>query len=67
MLQCGTTNEQTNKQLKIELLSRRKLEAEFRNYQNLALVAANHLSSIPAPPVTTEISRIKILKPGDAL
>ena len=27
MLQCGTTN----KQLKIELLSRWKLEAEFRN------------------------------------
>ena len=27
MLQCGTTNEQ----LKIELLSRWKLEAEFRN------------------------------------
>ena len=31
MLQCGT-DKQTNEQLKIELLSQWKLEAEFRNF-----------------------------------
>ena len=31
---CGTDGQTTNKQVKIELLSRWKLEAEFRNSSN---------------------------------
>ena len=37
MLQCGTDG-QTNEQLKIELLSQWKLEAEFRNIRYAYLV-----------------------------
>ena len=35
MLQCGTDDDNDDEQLKIELLSQWKLEAEFRNFKNL--------------------------------
>ena len=34
MLQCGTDGQTNDEQLKIELLSQWKLEAEFRNTEN---------------------------------
>ena len=45
---CGTDDKRTNKQLKIELLSQWKLEAEFRNSSDLtsyyALLNPPHMS-----------------------
>ena len=45
MLQCGTDG-QTNEQLKIELLSQWKLEAEFRNDDNAICTAVSVKSEI---------------------
>ena len=49
MLQCGTT---TNEQLKIELLSRWKLEAEFRNCLKVIIpyIPENMVSSSALTP-----------------
>ena len=40
MLQCGTDDDDDDEQLKIELLSQWKLEAEFRNYTDQLRITA---------------------------